>query len=542
MPKKKRGILRILFSRIGLVLVLMGVQVFLIVSAYQWFDGYFQWFNGLIWLITIAMVFELFSSDMDATGKLTWLLLMSLVPVPAALFYLFTERDVGHRAIKARIKDLIAETKDLLPQDPVTFQKQELVSSATDDLCTYLNRSGCFPIYEHTAVTYLSSGEEKLSALLEELQKARKFIFMEYFIISEGYFWGKILKILAEKAAQGVDVRIVYDGMCEIALLSSDYPNRLAKLGIKCKPFSPIHPFLSTHYNYRDHRKILVIDGKVAFNGGINLSDEYVNLIHPFGTWKDAAVMLKGPAVQSFTLTFLQTWNITEADPKWDEALITPDYQTTNSDFDSEHLASAESHNDSKRPSWARSPSGNPGGFVMPYSDCPLDEYKVGENVYMDILNRAKTYVHVMTPYLILDNELEQSLKFAAERGVDVKLILPGIPDKKSAYSLAKSHYRYLIDAGIKIYEYTPGFVHAKVFVSDNEKAVVGTINLDYRSLYHHFECATYLFRTPCISDIESDFQATLAQCREVTRETIAHERLSYRILGRLLKFVAPLM
>ena len=178
----------------------------------------------------------------------------------------------------------------------------------------------------------------------------------------------------------------------------------------------------------------------------------------------------------------------------------------------------------------------------MPYSDCPLDEYKVGENVYMDILNRAKTYVHVMTPYLILDNELEQSLKFAAERGVDVKLILPGIPDKKSAYSLAKSHYRYLIDAGIKIYEYTPGFVHAKVFVSDNEKAVVGTINLDYRSLYHHFECATYLFRTPCISDIESDFQATLAQCREVTRETIAHERLSYRILGRLLKFVAPLM
>ena len=515
MPKKKRGVLRILFSRIGLVLVLMGVQIFLLVSAYQWFDGYFQWFNGLIWLITIAMVFELFSSDMDATGKLTWLLLMSLVPVPAALFYLFTERDVGHRAIKNRIKELIAETKELLPQDPATLQKQELVSSATDDLCRYLNRSGCFPLYENTHVTYLSSGEEKLSALLEELAKAKKFIFMEYFIISEGYFWGKVLKILAEKAAQGVDVRVVYDGMCEIALLSSDYPNRLAKLGIKCKPFSPIHPFLSTHYNYRDHRKILVIDGEVAFNGGINLSDEYVNLTHPFGHWKDVAVMLKGPAVQSFSLMFLQTWNITETSPKWEEALITPAPQARNSDF---------------------------GGFVMPYSDCPLDEYKVGENVYMDILNRAKTYVHVMTPYLILDNELEQSLKFAAERGVDVKLILPGIPDKKSAYSLAKSHYRYLIDAGIKIYEYTPGFVHAKVFVSDDEKAVVGTINLDYRSLYHHFECATYLFRTPCISDIESDFQATLAKCREVTRETIAHERISYRILGSLLKFIAPLM
>lgn len=547
MPKKKRGVLRILFSRIGLVLVLMGVQIFLLISAYQWFDGYFQWFNGLIWLITIAMVFELFSCDMDATGKLTWLLLMSLVPVPAALFYLFTERDVGHRAIKARIKDLITETKDLLPQDPATFQKQELVSSATDDLCTYLNRSGCFPIYEHTSVRYLPSGEEKLTVLLEELTKAKKYIFLEYFIISEGYFWGKILKILAEKAAQGVDVRVVYDGMCEIALLSSDYPNRLAKLGIKCKPFSPIHPFLSTHYNYRDHRKILVIDGEVAFNGGINLSDEYVNRIQPFGQWKDAAVMLKGPAVQSFTLMFLQTWNITETKPKWEEAMIAPIPRSSRHNADADAVARFPvDSNAGESLSTDADVTGTfretARGFVMPYSDCPLDEYKVGENVYMDILNRAKTYVHVMTPYLILDNELEQSLKFAAERGVDVKLILPGIPDKKSAYSLAKSHYRYLIDAGIKIYEYTPGFVHAKVFVSDNEKAVVGTINLDYRSLYHHFECATYLFRTPCISDIESDFQATLAQCREVTRETIAHERLFYRILGRLLKFIAPLM
>ena len=519
MPKKKRGFLRLLFSRVGLVLLLMGLQVFLLFSAYQWFNGSFQWFNGLIWLVTIAMVFELFSSDMDATGKLTWLLLMSLFPVPAALFYLFTEKDVGHRALKERIKELISETKDALPQDPDCIQREDLVASGTDDLCRYLNRSGCFPIYEDTEVRYLSSGEEKLALLLEELEKAKEFIFLEYFIISEGQMWGKILKILADKAAQGVEVRVTYDGMCEIALLSSDYPRRLESLGIKCKPFAPIHPFLSTHYNYRDHRKILVIDGKVAFTGGINLSDEYVNVIQPFGKWKDAAVMLKGKAVESFTLMFLTLWNVTEQNPTWHQYL----------------QSSSKAYGSAKD-------NASDLGYVMPYADCPLDEYKVGENVYMDVLNRAKSYVHVMTPYLILDNELEQSLKFAAERGIDVKLILPGIPDKKTAYSLAKSHYRYLVEAGIQIYEYTPGFVHAKVFVSDDEKAVVGTINLDYRSLYHHFECATYLYRTPCVKDVEADFQKTLAQCRQVTLETIRHERLFYRVLGRLLKFIAPLM
>ena len=517
MPKRRHGILRILFSRFGLVLALMGMQIFLLVAAYRWFDGYFQWFNGLIWVITIAMVFELFSSDMDATGKLTWLLLMSLFPVPAALLFLFTKNDVGHRAIKARMKALISQTKQILPQDPATIRRPELIASATDDLCRYLNHSGCFPIYENTQVRYLPSGEAKFEALLEELQKAEHFIFLEYFIISEGYMWGRILKILSEKAATGVEVRVVYDGMCEIALLSTDYPKRLERLGIKCKPFSPIHPFLSTHYNYRDHRKILVIDGKVAFNGGINLSDEYVNKIRPFGHWKDAAVMLKGPAVQSFTLMFLQIWNMDVQNPAWDEFL-------------------------KPAPAATRDDGSAPDGYVLPFCDHPLDEYKVGECVYMDVLNRAKTYVHVMTPYLILDNELEQSLKFAAERGVDVKLLLPGIPDKKSAYSLAKSHYKYLLEAGVQIYEYTPGFVHAKVFVSDDEKAVVGTINLDYRSLYHHFECATYLYRTDCICDIEADFQDTLAKCRQVTLETIRHERLFYRALGRFLKFIAPLM
>ena len=346
--------------------------------------------------------------------------------------------------------------------------------------------------------------------MLEELEKAEKYIFMEYFIVEEGYMWGRILEILTRKAREGVEVRVMYDGMCEISTLTADYPKRLEKLGIKCKPFSPIHPFLSSHYNYRDHRKILVIDGKVAFNGGVNLADEYINREERFGHWKDTAVMLKGEAVESFTLMFLQMWNLIEEDVRWDECGI-----------------KATAHSD---------------GYVMPYCDCPLDGDKVGENVYVDILYRAKHYVHIMTPYLILDNDVETALRFAAMRGVDVKLILPGIPDKKTAYSLAKSHYKSLVKAGVKIYEYTPGFVHAKVFVSDNEKAVVGTINLDYRSLYHHFECATYMYKTSCITDIEDDFQETLAKCSEVTLETIKKEKLFYRIAGGLLKTIAPLM
>ncbi len=284
--------------------------------------------------------------------------------------------------------------------------------------------------------------------------------------------------------------------------------------------------FLSTYYNYRDHRKILVIDGKVAFNGGVNLSDEYINKIQRFGHWKDTAVMLKGEAAKSFALMFLQMWNLDERKPDFEKYLVEQNRVTP-----TEKKKSNEHYHVSKN-----------AGFVMPYSDCPLDHHRVGENIYMDILNRATDYVHIMTPYLILDGELQRSIEFAAQRGVDVKIILPGIPDKKMAYALAKSHYKALIDAGVKIYEYTPGFVHAKVFVSDDQKAVIGTIILDYRSLYHHFECATYLYHVDCISKIETDFEDTLVKCQEVTHDTIKHEKLFYKVMGSVMKFVAPLM
>ena len=511
-PKQKKSFWRLIFSRVFLIFLLLIVQVGILISIYFLFTEYLPEAKVLLVLFSVLMVFYLFNCDMDQAAKLTWLMLIMLFPVPGTVLLFFTQRDIGHIAIKKRVISTISESKEMLPLHSEILEEPELIGSGMDSLFRFINRTGCFPIYKNTEVTYFPVGEKKFTALIRELEKAERFIFMEYFIIDEGYMWGKILEILARKAEQGVDVRVMYDGMCEISTLTHDYPERLAKLGIKCKSFAPILPFLSTYYNYRDHRKILVIDGNVAFNGGVNLADEYINRRPRFGHWKDCAVMLRGEAVRSFTLMFLQMWNLFEEKRSWDDWLSVP-------------------YSDDIRC----------GGYVMPYCDCPLDGEKVGETVYMDILNRATRYVHIMSPYLILDGKMEYAIRFAAERGIDVRLILPGIPDKKAAYALAKTHYAALVRAGVKIYEYTPGFVHSKVFVCDDEKAVVGTINLDYRSLYHHFECATYMYRTDCIPDIERDFLETLEKCRRVTPETIKHEKLFYKVTGELLKLVAPL-
>lgn len=510
---KKKGLLHLVFSRFFVIVLLLLLQVVLFVGFYRWLYGYFRWFSVILWLFTLVMVIYLFNMRMDFSAKLTWMFLIAIMPIPGAIMFWFTQANLGNRSLTKHVSAQIELTKDALPLDVETLAELSGDGSGTDDLCRYLSRTGCFPIYKNTKVTYYPIGEAKFQAMLEELQKAEEYIFMEYFIIEEGYMWGEILRILEEKARAGVDVRVMYDGMCEISTLPTKYWALLTEHGIKSKPFSPIKPIVSSHYNYRDHRKILVIDGKVAFNGGVNLADEYINRVERFGHWKDTALKLEGEAAESFALLFLQMWNIDEKEPVYAPYL--------------ERTVPAPE---------------DASGYVMPYGDCPLDDDKVGEAIYMDMLNRSNTYVHIMTPYLILDGELETALKLAAQRGIDVKMILPGIPDKKLAYALAKAHFPALIDAGVRIYLYTPGFVHAKVFVSDDIKAVTGTINLDYRSLYHHFECATYLYKTDCIADMEADFQETLARCSEVTTETIRNDTLFYKLTGSLLRFIAPLM
>lgn len=512
LKKGQKGIMHIIFSRLGLIVFMLVIQVLVMFGIFYLFEETLPYFYGGAMLFSACMVLYLLNSRIDHSAQITWLIVIMLLPIFGSLLFWYTQSDLGHRALKRRLNQLIIQTKESIPQSETVMETLHEEAPETAALAHYIHRTGCYPVYDQTDVTYFPSGEEKWEEMLRQLKQAKHFIFMEYFIVDEGLMWGKVLEILAEKVKEGVEVRVMYDGTCEFSTLPHDYPKRLQALGIQCKMFAPATPFLSTHYNYRDHRKILVIDGHTAFNGGVNLADEYINHIQRFGHWKDTAVMLKGKAVSSFTLMFLQMWNIDEKNPKFDPYLT---YPATSKDTK---------------------------GFVLPYGDCPLDDDKVGERVYMDILNRAKDYVHIMTPYLILDGEMETALKFAAERGVDVTLILPGISDKKAAHALAKTHYRSLLASGVKIFEYTPGFVHAKVFVADDKEAVVGTINLDYRSLYHHFECATYMYQTGCITDIEEDFQATLAKCRQVTPETVRQEKLSMKLMGFVLKTIAPLM
>ena len=512
--KSKKGFLSLVFSRLGLILLLLLLQIGLIVAAFFWCEEFLPHIYSVAILFSVCMVLYLLNSRIDPTAKITWLVVIMLLPIFGALLFLYTQRDIGHRALKAKAAQRVDESKDDLTQDPQVMEDLQKENPGVAGLAHYITRSGCYPVYKNSAVTYFPIGEDKFKQMLIELENAQHFIFMEYFIIHEGMMWGQILEILARKASQGVDVRVMYDGTCEFSTLPHDYPERLKKLGIQCKMFAPLSPFVSTHYNYRDHRKILVIDGHTAFTGGINLADEYINHVERFGHWKDTAVMVKGDAVPSFTLMFLQMWSMDQRETlSCEEFLSYPTYAPENAM-----------------------------GYVIPYGDCPLDGDKVGEHVYIDILNRAQRYVHIMTPYLILDGEMEDALKYAAKRGVDVKLILPGIPDKFVPFSLALTHYRALMDCGIEIYEYTPGFVHAKSFVSDDREGVVGTINLDYRSLYHHFECAAYQYETSSIADIEKDFQNTLQQCRRMTPQAIKLEKTSRKVVGVLVKALAPLL
>lgn len=511
--KGQKGISHAIFSRFGLFLLLLLVQVLFLFGLFQRFEDFLPQIMGGRTLFVFLMVVYLLNSRLNPTAKITWLIVIMLLPVFGVLLFLYTQSNIGHRALQKWLHDIIEETKESIPQETAVISRFTQVSPGAASLARYIHRSGCYPVYEQTNVTYFPSGEDKFQEMLRQLEAAEHFVFMEYFIVDEGVMWGTILEILVKKAAEGVDVRVMYDGTCEFSLLPHDYPKRLRALGIQCKVFAPVTPFISTHYNYRDHRKILVIDGHTAFTGGVNLADEYINQKERFGHWKDTAVMLNGEAAKSFTLMFLQLWDMDKKKKEYEKFLAYP----------SRPVRKAK-------------------GWVIPYADCPLDNDKLGERVYMDILNRSLKYVHIMSPYLILDGETETALKFAAERGIEVILLLPGIPDKKVPYALAKTHYPSLLDAGVRIYEYTPGFVHAKVFVSDDREAVVGTINLDYRSLYHHFECACYLYQTDCIPLIEADFQATLQKCRQVTKETVRREKWNVKMTGYLMKAVAPLM
>ena len=502
------------------MIVVFGLllQIAFIVSALNFFSDRFVYFSIASMLLSLVVLVWIINDNTNPYYKLAWVVPVLIIPVFGTITYLFAKLNLGTHIMNNRLLKLIDKTSPFIPQNRDTLDELEKISVKEKNLAVYMKTYAGYPIWKNTYAEYYPLGEDAFASMVRELEAAEEFIFMEYFIVERGVMWDTILEILAKKAAEGVDVRFMYDGMCSLMLVPYSYPKKLEAMGIKCKMFSPIKPVLSTVQNNRDHRKILVVDGHTAFTGGVNLADEYINKVEYYGHWKDTAVMLKGEAVAGFTIMFLQNWNITESAEDEYANYIKSDFpQLRENDLPT-------------------------GGFVLPYGDSPLDNENVGQTVYLDILNRAERYVHIMTPYLILDNEMTDALTYAAKRGVDVTIIMPHIPDKVYAYLLARSYYAELIRAGVKIYEYTPGFVHAKCFVSDDTRAVVGSINLDYRSLFLHFECASYFYGHPVVEQVEQDVQNTLKKCMQVTLDDCRKFNIFKRIAGHILRLFAPLM
>lgn len=499
----KKSLLSLIFSRTTIIVLLLLFNFFLFFSfLLGFFEGLPAYLGSMVLFTAIVLIYVL-NTRANPSVKLSWCILIGILPIFGTVLYFYVQSDLGHRLVKRIVNSSVEESLS---------QVQKPAESAdAPDISHYLKQQAHAETYTHSAVQYFPLGELAFEEMLRQMESAEKFIFLEYFIIDPGQMWNRMLDVLYRKAQAGVEVRVLYDGTCAVTTLPAHYHKQLQKLGIQCKVFAPVRPFVSTHYNYRDHRKILIIDGHIAFTGGINLADEYINVRTKHGHWKDSAVMVRGQAVQGFTLLFLQMWNQFEK-----ERIFEP---------------------------YLRLPDPIPGeGAVIPFGCGPSDPEQVGKMVYLNLLNQAKNYVYIMTPYLILDGEMVTALQFAARRGVDVRLILPHIPDKKYAFLLAKSHYRELLEAGVKIYEYTPGFIHGKVYLCDDTHAVVGTINLDYRSLYLHYECAAYLWKVPALTQIKEDFLDTFEKSQLITKENLKKPTLFTRLATAILKLLAPLM
>ena len=508
----KKSVLQIVFGRTMIIIVLLALHFLLTFALFLEFTSYIPIYIGGTTALMAVMLTVILNTRDNPALKLSWCTLVAISPVFGTMLYFFVRFDVGHRVFGRAIERSIAESRQHTPDQQPTLEKIKREEPDFYGTAYYLNKHAVLGMCTADEVRYLPVGEAMLEQMLLELEKAEKFIFLEYFIIEQGKMWGQILEILERKAREGVEVRVLYDGTCSLLKLPASYPKTLEKKGIRCKLFSPLQPFVSTHYNNRDHRKILVVDGVTAMTGGINLADEYINHTHPFGHWKDTAVLVRGQAARSFTQMFLQMWNALEKEREYEKYL----------------------------PPMVPAAEGR--GYVIPYGDSPTDKENVGEMVYLNMLNQAKDYVYIMTPYLILDNEMVTALCLCAKRGVDVRLVQPQVPDHKYAYVLARRHYKELMEAGVKVYAYIPGFVHAKVFLADDTQAVVGTINLDYRSLYLHYECAALLYKVPAIGDIRRDFDNIFSLSKCLDRQDLRRESLLSRLAGVLLKVVAPLM
>ncbi len=466
-------------------------------------------------LTSIVVALHIISRRDKEAYKLTWVFFILLFPIFGGIMYVLFRLETRSKTLLKAMKNAEKQAKSACIPDLSVYNKALATAPEHARQIEYLEKFMGYPIYENTDTIYFSPGEKFWEALLADLEKAENYIFIESFIIQDGEMWDSILQILKSKAAQGVDVRIIYDDMGCFLRLPKHFKKDMQALGIRCVTFNQFIPVFTALQNYRDHRKIIAIDGKIAYTGGLNISDEYVNKTQPFGHWKDSGIRLEGEAAWSLTLIFLEMW------------IFTGNKEASLEKYYPYHSAPC--------------PIVKKDSFVQPFADAPFDDENVSEHVYMQIINKAKNYVYIMTPYLIIDNSMVSALCTAAKSGVDIRIMTPYRWDKRTVHFMTRSYYRELIKAGIKIYEYTPGFVHSKTFVSDDEVAVVGSANMDFRSLYLQFECGVWQYKTNAATELRDDFLSTLPLCKEIRAEDCRANAI-VRFLQDILRLIAPLM
>ena len=506
-----RKIFQLLTGRAFVTGLLILLQAAALVFGILFLNSYFVYLNAACVFISLAIVLYIISKPDNPAYKLAWIIPILLFPaLGGILYYIFGKRNVSPKA-RRRMQKIQKKVERYLPEDEEICRRLEADDIAAYRQSAYIRHASGSPVRQNTYTCFLTPGEEKFGALLDAIRKAEKFIFLEYFIIDEGKMWNSVLDILIQKVRDGVEVRLLYDDMGTINLLPSGYQKRLRGYGIQTEVFNPFRPSLDVFMNYRDHRKIAVIDGNIGITGGINLADEYINAYVKHGYWKDSSLLLKGEGVWNLTVMFLSMW---------------------------EYCTGRSEDYDRYRPT----ASFGGKGYVQPFCDSPTDRCLAGESVYMNMIRYAKRYVYIATPYLILDNEMATALNLAAQSGIDVRIVTPHIADKWYVHEVTRSNYAWLLENGVKIFEYTPGFIHAKTMVVDDQFAIVGTTNFDFRSFYLHYECGVWMYGADAVGQVYDDYQEILMESEQISLAQCRAVPLPKRILRAILNLMAPLM
>ena len=465
-------------------------------------------------ILSVLSIFSIIGKRTNASIKMTWVVFIMAAPILGWVLYILVYGTNFRRTMQKRFELADGMLFPYLDQSHGVLEALRRESRVAGNQFAMLEQYAGFPVYRNTEVVFYKEATLGFEAQIEALRGAKKFIFMEYHAIEDRESFGEMKEVLLAKAKEGVEVRLFYDDVGSVGFVNPRFVQELEDGGIQCRIFNPIVPIVNLFMNNRDHRKITVIDGQIGFTGGYNLADEYFNIHSPYGYWKDTGIRLRGEAVGTLTLLFLEMWHA------MDDSLVRGIYN-----YLPRH--------------WDRFPGE---GYCAPYGDSPIDNKTIGEDVYLNLIASAEDCIYITTPYLIITDEMSRALTNAARRGVDVRIVLPGIPDKKLVYAISRSYYAQLLRAGVRIYEYTPGFIHSKQVLVDHRIATVGTINFDYRSLYHHFENGVLIYESPCIFDIADDFYEVFRVSREVSPEWGKKRSLLKRSVQGFLRFMAPLL